>query len=70
MAKKEFNSFQEEVEYDYHRKKKVEQAKARLKLIELGVILIGCIVLLIICATHCTNGADIISNIDAVNTLG
>lgn len=70
MAKKKFSSFQEEFEYDYHKRKKAEQFQARMKLIQLGVILIGCIVLLIICATHCANSADIMSSIDTVNTLG
>ena len=70
MAKKKFSSFQEEFEYDYHRHKKIAKFNAWVRLIQIGVILIGCIVLLIICTTQCTNNQDILNNLNTVSTLG
>ena len=48
MAKKEFNSFEEEFAHDYRRHKKYAKASAIVKLIGLGVFLLWVIVMLVI----------------------
>ena len=64
MGKKQYNSFEEELQDDYHKHKKVAKIKAWLKLIEVGLILIICIGLIIMCTTKCSN------SINMLNTLG
>lgn len=48
MAKKEFESFEEEFAHDYRKRKKYAKASAIVKLIGLGLLIIWAIIMLVI----------------------
>lgn len=66
MAKKEFNSFQEELEHDYHVEKKIKKIKARLKLGMLIAWLILVIIGVVACSSAVKDFGNAMSTVDTV----